>query len=58
MCSEFRDCGGEHDNAEDETVMQEDELKATDDKEDISIREARACAAEDIAVLQDAIRRE
>ena len=41
VCSEFRDCGEEHDDAEDETVVQEDEPKATDDAEDISVREAR-----------------
>jgi hypothetical protein len=57
VCSEFRDCGGEHDGAEDETVVQWDEPKATDDAEDISVRETRACAIEDVAVLQDAINR-
>jgi len=40
VCSEFRDRGEEHDDAEDETVVQEDEPKATDDAEDISVREA------------------
>lgn len=50
VCSEFRDCGEEHDDAEDETVVQEDEPKATDDAEDISVRDARACATEDVAV--------
>ena len=51
VCSKFRDCGEEHDDAEDETVVQEDEPKATDDAEDISVREARARATEDVAVL-------
>ena len=55
VCSEFRDCGEEHDDAEDETVAQEDEPKATDDAEDSSVRETRTCATEDVAVLQDAI---
>jgi hypothetical protein len=54
---EFRDCSEERDNAEDETVVQGDESEATDDTEDISVREARACATEDVAVLQDTIRR-
>jgi hypothetical protein len=53
--SEFRDCGGEPDVAEDETVVQENEPKAINDAGDISIREAKAYATEDIAVLQDAI---
>ena len=44
VCSEFRDCGEEHDDAEDETVVQEDEPKATDDAEDISVREASGSA--------------
>ena len=55
-CSEFRNCG-EHDDAEDKIVVQENEPKATNDAEDISVREARACATKDVAVLQDAIRR-
>jgi hypothetical protein len=41
VCSEFRDCGGEHDDAEDETVVQEDEAKVTDDAEGISVREGK-----------------
>jgi hypothetical protein len=36
--------------------VQEDEPKATDDAEDISGREARACVTEDVTVLQDTIR--